>query len=219
MCGLGSEATQKRLLTESTLTLDKAVEIAVSMELASREAHHLSASGKLHKVSTGDQGAGNKCYRCDKTGHFADECWSKDVDCRKCGKKGHLACACKSKGADNKTRPTFKKRQAVYSVEPRRNPTEANSSSDEASVYVLAVQGGTDGYWETPLLDRKPVRMEIDTGAAVSIVSYVVCRVPCTQQTPVVTTNQHQTENLYRRVSANKRRCKCHSPGEGPDSS
>lgn len=96
------------------------------------------------------------------------------MDCRKCGKKGHLACACKSKGADNKTRPTFKKRQAVYSVEPRRNPTEANSSSDEASGYVLSVQGGPDGYWETPLLDGKPVRMEIDTGAAVSIVSYAV---------------------------------------------
>ncbi|KAI2660950.1 hypothetical protein H4Q32_008647 [Labeo rohita] len=39
-----SEARQKRLLTETTLTFQRAVELVVSMETASREAHELSGS-------------------------------------------------------------------------------------------------------------------------------------------------------------------------------
>ena len=70
VCGLRSEATQKRLLTERTLPLEKAIEISVSMELATKEAHQLSnTSAPLHKVSTGDKGAPSRCYRCDRGGH------------------------------------------------------------------------------------------------------------------------------------------------------
>ena len=49
-----------------------------------------------------------------------------------------------------------------------------SSSSDEAPVYVLTVTGGVGGYWVSPLLDGRPVCMEIDTGAAVSLVSETV---------------------------------------------
>ncbi|KAK0146585.1 Triadin [Merluccius polli] len=42
VCGMRCEAAQKRLLTESALTLDHAMEISVSMELAARDAHQLS---------------------------------------------------------------------------------------------------------------------------------------------------------------------------------
>lgn len=38
LCGLRSEAIQKRLLSESNLTLQKATKISVSMELAAKEA-------------------------------------------------------------------------------------------------------------------------------------------------------------------------------------
>ena len=48
--GLRSEAVQKHLLTESAFTLDKAIDISVSMELAAKEAHQLSSAGKLHEV-------------------------------------------------------------------------------------------------------------------------------------------------------------------------
>ncbi|XP_026142558.1 uncharacterized protein K02A2.6-like [Carassius auratus] len=53
VCGLKSEATQKRLLTESTLTFQRAVELAVSMETASREAHQLSGSltGEMQNIT------------------------------------------------------------------------------------------------------------------------------------------------------------------------
>lgn len=50
VCGFRSEAIQKRLLTESNLTLQKAIEISTSMEMAAKEAQQLSASAQLHKV-------------------------------------------------------------------------------------------------------------------------------------------------------------------------
>lgn len=173
VCGMRSEAAQKRLLTESALTLDKAMEISVSMELAARDAHQLSTSGKLHQVATEDKGAQNKCYRCGRTGHVADGCWSKDVECRKCGKRGHIERACKGK-ADKQTKQGFKKKQSVHSLQPSHATEDDNRSSDEEAVYVLSVKGGPDGYWLTPLLEGRPVRMEVDTGAAVSLVSYAV---------------------------------------------
>lgn len=66
--------------SESALTLEKAIEISVSMELAAKESHQLNSSAKIHKVSTEEKGAQSKCYRCDKTGHLAAEYWSKDVN-------------------------------------------------------------------------------------------------------------------------------------------
>lgn len=45
VCGLRNEAAQKKLLTESDLTLDKAINISVTMEMASKEAHALHATG------------------------------------------------------------------------------------------------------------------------------------------------------------------------------
>lgn len=172
VCGLRSEAVQKRLLTESALILDKAIAISVSMELAAKEAHQLSSTGKPHKVSTEIKGAQSKCYRCDKTGHFAMQCWSKDVECRKCGKKGRIEHACKSKGVDKKIKhfskkPKYKdkKRCSVHNVQTNDTATGCSSSSDEAIVYVLSVTGGAGSYWVSPLLDGKPVQMEIDIGA------------------------------------------------------
>ena len=75
--GLRSEAIQKRLLTERALTLDRASEISVSMEMAAKEAHQLSSSTTLHEISNETYEKQIKCYRCDQIGHVASECWSK----------------------------------------------------------------------------------------------------------------------------------------------
>lgn len=43
------------------------------------------------------------------------------------------------------------------------------------TVHVLAVEDGDDdGYWVTLLLENKPVRMQVDTGTRVSMISEAV---------------------------------------------
>uniref|UniRef100_A0AAZ3P2I5 Tick transposon n=1 Tax=Oncorhynchus tshawytscha TaxID=74940 RepID=A0AAZ3P2I5_ONCTS len=51
VCGMRSEAIQKRLLTESNLTSQRAIEVSMSMEMANKDAQ-LSASTQVHKMST-----------------------------------------------------------------------------------------------------------------------------------------------------------------------
>ncbi len=100
VCGLRSEAIQKRLLTESNLTLQKAIKISTSMEMAAKEAQQLSASDQVHKVYSDARNKSNSekaCYRCRKVGHQPVDCWFKDMNYRNCGKKGHIECACKNK--------------------------------------------------------------------------------------------------------------------------
>ncbi|KAL0193255.1 hypothetical protein M9458_011551 [Cirrhinus mrigala] len=132
VCGLRCEGIQKRLLTESNLTLQRAIELSVSMELAAKEAQQLSSNSKVYKMETEKQ-TGNKspCFRCGKPGHSPVTCWYKDME-----------------GTD--------------------------TSDDEIPLHVLTVAGGPKAYKVTALLEGQPVKMEIDTGAAVSLVSDVV---------------------------------------------
>ncbi|KAJ8015940.1 hypothetical protein DPEC_G00001920 [Dallia pectoralis] len=98
------------------------------------------------------------------------------MDCRACGKKGHIERACRNKKSSEKLSKTVKqkdtsqKKKYVYAVE--QESTEVSDSSEEEVILkILTVAGGTQGYYVSPLLEGQPVRMEIDTGAAVSIVS------------------------------------------------
>ncbi|KAJ8014442.1 hypothetical protein DPEC_G00040260 [Dallia pectoralis] len=109
-------------------------------------------------------------------GHQAATCWCKEMDCRACGKKGHIERACRNKKSSEKLsktvnqKDTSQKKKYVYAVE--QESTEVSDSSEEEVILkILTVAGGTPGYYVSPLLEGQPVRMEIDTGAAVSIVS------------------------------------------------
>ena len=89
VCGLMSEAIQRRLLSQKHLTLETAYDIALSEETASRRASELQASvkktaaspdGAVQKVAPGKpqygQGTNQSCYRCGKSGHPPDRCFT-----------------------------------------------------------------------------------------------------------------------------------------------
>lgn len=66
-------------------------------------------------------------------------------------------------------------KRIIYTyLQQKRRTTGKTSSLDEAAVYVLSISGGSKGYWVSPLLDGKPIHMELDIGAAVSLVSETV---------------------------------------------
>ena len=94
--GVKDEKIQERLLGERMLTLEKAIEIAVSMESA-RKYSRLMLGTSTSKTKTPihrlpDRG---KCYCCVSITHLTDRCHFRSKVCFKCGRTGHTRWKCR----------------------------------------------------------------------------------------------------------------------------
>ena len=173
VCGLRSEATQKKLLTEAKLTFKQAVEIAQSMEKAAENARSLQsptrAAGhqpvsqrdvcKVYSASSSE--VTTSCYRCGKPNHKPNKCPFKSTKCHNCGKMGHLRRVCRSPP---------KKPSGVQKGSHPVKQIQEDTSTDQ--VVLCQVRTARDKPLEVDLIvGNKPLRMEVDTGSAVSLVS------------------------------------------------
>ena len=135
MCGLSNQKIQKRLLAESKLKFSKALDIAVAMETATRDATKIHSEFREEKPPGHDKLTLNRpskrsdsgpsspvvCYRCGANIHVATECRFKKEVCHKCGKRGHIQRACRaSKGPvdprpdqDTRNRPMQSRRSKM----------------------------------------------------------------------------------------------------------
>ena len=169
VCGLGSETTQKRLLTESELTFAKAVEIAHSMEAAAKNARKLQDAGlpQLQKdICKVTPEVTNGCYRCGKPDHRAAQCPFRGAKCHNCGKQGHIRRMCRQ---PKKTQSPKGRQTPGHQI---KTVQEGDVDSGEHSHVLYAVRIESGQPLEVDLtIEGKPLRMEVDTGAAVSLVS------------------------------------------------
>ena len=173
VCGLRSEAVQRRLLAEDDLSLKKAHELAYSIETASKQASEMrtpcNEEAKYLKPSP--------CRRCGKVGHLPDQCYFKDQLCKNCKKKGHIAKVCRKApaSAESMSRTKHKKNtrnKSVNSVEKEPSPSEADaSSSDSLFTIYMTENSSVPSIVVTPTVNGIPLKMELDTGASISIIS------------------------------------------------
>lgn len=147
VCGLRNEAAQKKLLIESDLTLEKDINISVTMEMASKEAYQLHASGRVHKFSGDTANAQGPCFCCGQSGHLATDCWCKEMDCHNCGKKGHVERVCTNKKRKDKSSNTGSKKETLKHKKGRHvhtlkhgNNRASDSSEEELSTAVNTVR-------------------------------------------------------------------------------
>ncbi|XP_033733598.1 uncharacterized protein K02A2.6-like [Pecten maximus] len=182
VCGLKAEHIQKKLLTESDLTYQKALEVAIAFETATKDAVELQrqhVKTPVHKIrkekvqqqTTKKPSFPNKhdknkvCYRCKGT-HHPNDCHFKDAICHKCNKKGHIKKACLS------GKP-WKKGAPVHRVQDDSGSEPEMISSLE--IFDISSRsgesGGSDAIWLHPMVDDVELAMELDTGSAVSIIS------------------------------------------------
>ena len=174
--GVNDPNIQRRLLAEPNLT---ALEIAQALETAERGSADLQPAPAGTAVSVPVNAVGRqrrgvnkdpvKCFRCGGK-HLATACKFIDAECFNCGKKGHTYRVCRSKGKPSKStgkRGRPQKPQKAHTVTTEGDciveHLTLNLSSRDASTiapFVVSVQ-----------VDDKYLKMEVDTGASVSLIS------------------------------------------------
>ena len=183
VCGIGDGKIQRRLLAESELTFKKAFELAQAMETADRDAQDLGKPREeVHAI--GGTAGGRKdvapqtantapCYHCGS--RHRGECRFKNAVCHGCGKRGHIRRACRSRGKPQQSQQSGKRSQPHTANVLVGEGTEGATASDEDDtmpVYTMYISNQGANPWSvTVQAYRADLRMEINTGASVSIIS------------------------------------------------
>ena len=168
VCGIKHGNIKKKLLSESDLTLQKAIDIATAMETAAKDAVELQQQHRpdsVHQLSkkptsnTKPKEKNKACFRCDGFNHTPDECRFKEDTCRFCSKKGHIERACLSKIAQQKNQSKKMKFKPVKTVDKEELLTVSINTVKRSDIISV-----------TPKIEGKYLKMELVTGSAISVI-------------------------------------------------
>ena len=188
MCGLRNAGVQKQLLAQIDLTLDKALQVAQGMEAAEKSTKALqggdtsSSNSQINRTgpSRGSSRQPSKsCYRCGHTDHIATACRFRESTCNRCHKKGHLAKVCQSGQRNHDQQQTDLPRPSRNTTGHGRRP---RGTANRKAFTIREPESGDEfpvlrvgGKSVRPIMveitiNGKKIQMELDTGAAVSII-------------------------------------------------
>ena len=151
------------------------MELAQNLETASKDAQMKateqlpSGNSTVHKVTSPPQR--EACHCCGLTNHKANDCHFKEATCHSCGKKGHIKRACKSgKRPQRRGRngPTPRGRERTKWVDKEQSDEDSDGS---VGVHMVG-KSSTKPIRVDVRINGKPLSMEVDTGAAVSLILY-----------------------------------------------
>ena len=183
VCGIRDDALQCSLLSILKLTFDKACEQALTHELAEQNSKVLSAPTSVHrnerdasatahpKVNDRNQAhLETPCYHCGGQ-HSAKSCRFKDSVCNFCRKKGHIQCVCRShcqESPHTPAQPKWSQQHQTYRLD-KAPPTPPPLARDY-TLFAVSVDRVAP-FTAVVEIDGADLRMEIDTWAAVSLIS------------------------------------------------
>ncbi|KAM7288053.1 uncharacterized protein ISCGN_031742 [Ixodes scapularis] len=166
--GLSRVDIQRVLFAEDeSLTFKKAVEKALTIERATMnvQACHNKADNdqlELQKLTAVKPkavvGAQDKCFRCGSPKHIASSCPHRNAICYRCNREGHFQRFCKASLANT---PGRAKQFRNFSAEEEKSE----------AIYGLQDRNMNAPFYYTLKVGNAPLQMELDTGAAVSIIS------------------------------------------------
>ena len=154
------------IVDDEELTFAAAVEMATTAETVEEGLNNLSVSSRpdIHKVL---RKKSSSCYRC---GHWANDCKHRVTVCRRCGKRGHLQAVCRSSKPFQKSSSTFPVKN-IMNQGVGKEKDDSCSEEDIGIFQVNSTRGSPPPILVSARLNGCSITMEVDTGAAVSIVS------------------------------------------------
>ena len=184
VCGIRDDVLQRSLLSVAKLTFDKACELALLHESAEENSKVLSVPTVVHhnkcqapaiaEPRRGDSDTQDHpkipYYHYERQ-HTTNNCRFKESLCNFCGKKGHIQRVCRSCRREMQHPPFSRQgsqRRQTHHLE-EDVPAEAPLSVDY-NLFAVSVDRVAPITAEV-LVNGSNLRMEIDTGAAVSLIS------------------------------------------------
>ena len=116
------------------------------------------------RTTAGSELQGSQCYKCLGRGDSPDNCHFKTEKCFSCQKEGHIQRDCRSAKQKQSANPPAQSKQPIRNVlEDRQKPKESDEYEDLPlmNVHAMLLE-----------VENQAVQMELDTGAAVSLLSY-----------------------------------------------
>ena len=197
VCGIRDKSVQRRLLWETELTFDKALEIALAAETADKDSKRLTdcdqdstpgqtqIRGKITGTDTTPVyklNSGEKRYPPARPGD-ANKSSAREQECYRCGGRHHPSrCTfleyechfCKRKGhlakmCRKKVANSQQLKQANV-VTNTSNTNDAHTTEEEYSLFHVSSRS-TKPLQTTVSVNGKHIVMKIDTGASVSLVN------------------------------------------------
>ena len=151
------------------------MELAQAIEAAERNSKSLKGSEfairKLWGKPPPRARTQQLCYRCGKSNHSPTDCKFKDVECHSCGKKDHIAPVCRTKLQKRTSTASGRiKKPFTPNVVNKDSIDATDSDGDEHYLFKLR-ESSSHPMEVTVTVEEKPLVMEVDTGATVSIIS------------------------------------------------
>ena len=187
ICGLCSESIQKKLLLE-TYTFECVVEIATAEKAATRDItqHGSRQVNTVKQTSQSHRGAyrgqpwmphqpkaRQPCGRGGLKNHIRGKCWYRDKECFKCGKVGHLKFECRSEKRTGRNPQNVSNPSRTNYVEQTGHPNETEFDTSICRVTEKTPDLAAPKPFTVPIeIEGISLELELDTGVAVSIVSY-----------------------------------------------
>ena len=184
VCGVNNRKIQQTLLSEKTLTLKKALEVAQGWETAAKNAKVLSqgeASAESLTSEAVNRVGGNEksrtstrqkftgtCFCCGKAGHRRATCRFKNAVCHGCGKTGHLKRVCNKSGSCGKQKGQSSSKP-VHLLEG--SSSEKEDEEENYHLYSINSASKPRPYKSKCEINGTPIDLEIDNGASLTLVS------------------------------------------------
>jgi len=177
VCGIDDRKIQARLLADGNLDFKKVEATALAMEAAARDTQDLQQAGEqrgnhVNRITErrGEEGSEDtqrrrfaslrQCFRCGGQ-HMTPDCRFSRSTCYVCKKVGHLARMCRNKSDKN---------SKMYKIENGASDDSEECGVEEYAMYTVS-KSREPPVVVHPRLNKVMVPMEIDTGAAVSVLS------------------------------------------------